>query len=55
MEVGPGNDFWKFSSVGNKVKQLASSYVLEDNCETFVSRFILFFIGGVFPDIKKTN
>ena len=55
MEVGPGNFFWEFTSLGNKVKELPSSNKLEDNGETIVCCFIFVFIGGIFPDTEQFN
>ena len=55
MEIGPGNNLREFSCVGNEIEQLTSSNVLQYNCKTFICRFILFFIGGVFSDIDQAH
>lgn len=55
MEVGSGNEFWELAGVSDKVEELTSADVLQDDGKALVSRFILFFVGGVFPDSDKLN
>ena len=55
MEIGSGNDFWEFSCISNKIKEFASTHVLQNNSKTFISGLILFFVDGIFPDVNKTN
>lgn len=55
MEISSGNYFGEFSSIGDKVKQLATANVLKDNGKTLVCRFILFFVRGVLSHVDKAD
>ena len=52
MEVGPGNSFREFTSVGHKVKELTSAHILQHNGEAVVCALILFLVCSV---ISNTN
>lgn len=54
MEISSGYDFREFSSIGNKIEELASSDIFQNDGKTFVSRFILLFVGGILSDVNKT-
>lgn len=55
VEVGSGDDFGELASVGNKIKELSTAHILKNDGEALVSRFILFFVSGVFPDSHKLD
>ena len=55
VEVGSSDDFREFASVGDEVEEFSSSDVFQNDSKAFVSRFILFFVGGVFPHVDKLD
>ena len=54
MKISSGYDFREFSSVSDKVEELPSSDIFQNDSKTFISRFILLFVGGVLSDVNKT-
>ena len=55
VEVGSGDDFGELASVGNKIKELSTAHILKNDGEALVSRFILFFVGGVLSHSHKLD
>ncbi len=55
MEVGSGDEFGELASVGDEIEELPSADVLEDDGKALVSRFILFFVGGVLSHSHKLD
>jgi hypothetical protein len=55
VKVCSGDDFGELASVGDEIEELPSADVLEDDGKALVSRFILFFVGGVLSHSHKLD
>lgn len=55
MEVSSAHLFREFSSLGNEIKELPASYVLQHDGETVVGGFILALVCGILADTDESD
>jgi hypothetical protein len=55
VEVGSGDEFGELACVGDEIKELSAAHVFENDGKALVSRFILFFVGGVLSYSHKLD